>query len=84
MYIADNGNSRIRKVTASTGIISTVAGTGESPDDDDTSLHLFGDGGDATSAYIDNCSDVALDASGMIFYYDNVLHIINYAKFSIS
>ena len=81
MYIADNGNSRVRKVTASTGIISTVAGTGEISDDD--SLY-FGDGGDATSAYIDNCSDVALDASGMIFYYDNVLHIINYAKFSIS
>ena len=28
MYIADYGNNRIRKVTASTGIITTIAGTG--------------------------------------------------------
>src|SRR5439155_5949633 len=28
LYIADGGNSRVRKVTASTGIINTVAGNG--------------------------------------------------------
>ena len=29
IYIADSGNSRVRKVTASTGIITTVAGNGK-------------------------------------------------------
>ena len=42
IYIADGANSRIRMVTLSTGIISTVAGTG--------SFGYSGDGGLATSA----------------------------------
>jgi hypothetical protein len=28
LYIADAGNSRVRKVTVATGIITTIAGTG--------------------------------------------------------
>src|SRR2546423_6670800 len=42
LYIADEGNHRVRKVAATTGIITTVAGNGI-PD-------FAGDGGAATSA----------------------------------
>ncbi len=44
MYIADCVNNRVRKVTVSTGIITTIAGTG--------SASYSGDGGQATSASI--------------------------------
>ena len=56
MYIADEQNSRIRKVVASTNIISTIAGTG-------TTVYS-GDGGDATAAELGYPSDVAVDSSG--------------------
>ncbi len=56
MYIADFGNNRIRKVTVSTGIITTIAGTGTNS--------YTGDGGAATSATLFFPSDMALDASG--------------------
>jgi NHL repeat len=42
VYIADSGGHRIRMVSASTGIISTIAGTG--------TWGFSGDGGAATSA----------------------------------
>ena len=54
MYIADKGNHRIRKV--STGIITTIAGTGTNSYSD----------GVATSATLSNPTGVALDASGRI------------------
>ena len=57
VYIADSyPNSRIRKV--STGIISTIAGTG--------SFGYSGDNGAATSATLNFPVGVALDASGRI------------------
>ena len=58
MYIADSNNHRIRKVTVSTGIISTIAGTG--------STTYSGDNGAATSATLYFPFGVALDASGRI------------------
>ena len=58
MYIADRYNNRIRKVTVSTGIITTIAGTG--------SASYSGDNGAATSAELNNPTGVALDASGRI------------------
>ncbi len=60
MYIADYGNSRIRKVTVSTGIITTIAGT-------QTALY-FGDNGPATSATLYNPYGVGLDSVGIFFY----------------
>ena len=56
VYIADYYNHRIRKVTVSTGIISTIAGTGTGS--------YSGDNGAATSATLYYPSGVALDASG--------------------
>ena len=56
VYIADSSNSRIRKV--STGIITTIAGTG--------TFSYSGDNGAATSATLYLPYGVALDASGRI------------------
>ncbi len=57
VYIADQGNNRIRKVTASTGIIITIAGNGGTGS-------YSGDGGAATSATLNYPTGVALDISG--------------------
>ena len=56
VYIADTINHRIRKVTISTGIITTIAGTGTSS--------YSGDNGPATSAALYRPSGVALDSAG--------------------
>ena len=56
MYIGDTYNNRIRKLTVSTGIISTVAGTG--------STTYSGDNGAAISAGLYYPEGVALDTSG--------------------
>ena len=65
VYIADLGDNLIRKVTVSTGIITTVAGSG--------SNEFSGDGGQATSAGLFNPTKVALDALGNMYiaHYGN-------------
>ena len=62
LYIADHRNSRIRKVDAATGIINTVAGTGQQG--------FRGDGGPATHAAISLPRDVAPDADGSLYVAD--------------
>ena len=57
MYIADNNNNRIRKVTVSTGIITTIVGSS-------TSGTFSGDNGPATSAVLNGPYGLALDSSG--------------------
>jgi ribosomal protein S11 len=57
VYIADTFNNRIRKVTVSTGIINTIAGTGTGG--------YSGDNGQATSAALNTPTDVALDSAGI-------------------
>ena len=54
LYIADKGNSIIRLVTKSTGIISTIAGTG--------ATGYSGDGGLATNASVD-AQELAVDSN---------------------
>jgi trimeric autotransporter adhesin len=68
IYIADNGNNRIRKVTAATGYISTVAGSG--------SGGYSGDGGAATSAGLNNPESLAVDGSDNIYLVDEPDYII--------
>jgi len=65
VYIADFTNNRIRKVTVSTGIITTIAGTGNQ--------NYSGDNGQATSAALNNPTGLALDTAGNIYIadYDN-------------
>lgn len=58
LYIADEGNNRIRKVTPA-GIITTVAGNGGTQNN--------GDGGPATSASVSIPRDVAIDAAGNLY-----------------
>jgi len=62
LFIADNGNNRIRRVDSS-GIITTVAGDGTKGFD--------GDGGPATAASFFNITGIALDTSGNIFVVDS-------------
>jgi uncharacterized protein (TIGR03437 family) len=63
LFIADNSNFRVRKVTPQ-GTISTVAGNG--------TQGFSGDGGPATSAQLDGMMElgVAADASGNLFIAD--------------
>ena len=58
VFIADKNNHRIRKVTVSSGVITTVAGNGGTGS-------YSGDTGQATSAALNYPQGVALDPSGM-------------------
>jgi sugar lactone lactonase YvrE len=72
IYIADSGNNRIRMVTASTGIINTIAGNG--------TAGFSGDGGAATIAELNGAPGVALDGSGNIYVvdtYNNRIRVIS-------
>jgi hypothetical protein len=62
IIIADTTNCAIRKISASTGIISTVAGT--------ASCGYSGDGGAATSAQLSQSFGVAVDGSGNVLIAD--------------
>lgn len=59
LYIADHNNHRVRLVTAATGIITTVAGTGSSGS--------TGDGGLATAATLSQPYHTAFDAAGNLY-----------------
>ncbi len=60
VYISDWSNNRVRKITASTGIITTYAGTG--------SGSYSGDGGVASSAALFNPDGLCIDSSGRNTY----------------
>ena len=59
VYVADAGQHRVRRVDASTGLITTVAGNGVEG--------YSGDGGPATSAALKEPRDVAIDAAGDLY-----------------
>ena len=61
LYIADRHNSRIRKVDSS-GVITTIAGTGE--------IGFDGDGGPAVSALLNSPTGVAVDVAGNVYFSD--------------
>ncbi|MBA2611501.1 MAG: T9SS type A sorting domain-containing protein [Bacteroidetes bacterium] len=63
VYVADSYNSRIRKINASTGVITTVVGSG--------SYGFAGDGGPATAASMTYPIDVAVDSQGNLYIADN-------------
>jgi trimeric autotransporter adhesin len=60
LYIADQVNQRVRKVSG--GIITTVAGTG--------TAGYSGDGGQATSAQLDGPRSMAVDGQGNLYIAD--------------
>jgi sugar lactone lactonase YvrE len=59
IYIADDLDSRVLKVNAATGVLSSIAGTG--------TAGYSGDGGPATSAYLGIPVGLSLDASGNLY-----------------
>ncbi len=61
VYIADRYNHRIRKVTVSTGIITTIAGSGGTGS-------YSGDNGQAMSATLNGPQGVVVDSSGIVFF----------------
>jgi sugar lactone lactonase YvrE len=71
LFIADYGNSRIRKVT-SEGIISTVAGNG--------TKGYSGDAGPAVSAKLNGPTGVTVDSAGNVLiadYSNNRIRMVN-------
>ena len=63
IYIVDSDNQRVRFVAKSTGIISTLVGTGISG--------YNGDGVPATSAQLSSPSGIVVDSIGNVFIADN-------------
>ncbi len=62
LFIADLGNSRIRRVDGSSGVIQTVAGNGQ--------REFSGDGGLATEAGLSLSGDVHVDSGGNLYIVD--------------
>lgn len=62
LYFTDDGNNRIRKINLSTGIITTVAGTGTGG--------YSGDGGQATAAQIWIPVSIYADTIGNVYFGD--------------
>ena len=63
LYIADQGNQRVREVMSSGGIISTVAGNGQAT--------YAGDGLQATAASLYAPAGLAFDTSGNLYIADS-------------
>ena len=68
LYLADTGNHRIRRISATTGIITTIAGTG--------TQGFSGDAGPATSASIDSPTGLAFDSTNNLYLADTHNHRI--------
>jgi len=62
LYIADQGNNRIRKVFRASGTIITIAGTGDEG--------FSGDGGDALAAALNQPAGLAIDSQGSLYVAD--------------
>jgi hypothetical protein len=77
VYIADSSNNVIRRVEATTGVITTVAGDYAAGLANNDCLGGYdGDGGPATSALLNDPQDVALDNAGDLFIADTFNHAI--------
>ena len=62
IYFVNSGNNLIRKITAATGVINTVAGTG--------TQGFAGDGGPALQAQFGSIDGLAADAQGNLYISD--------------
>jgi large repetitive protein len=69
IYIADSINQVIRQVNAKTNMISTVAGMA-------LVAGYYGDGGNATRAYLNSPTAIALDGAGNLFIVDQGNNVI--------
>jgi hypothetical protein len=77
LYIAEFFNSRIRKVDAVTGVITTIVGDGHVPGDGTIPPDAgLGDGGPGVNAHLQHPSAVAVDAAGNLYIADTDDHHI--------
>ena len=67
LYVADTDNHTIRKIVASTGAVSTLAGAAGSPGSSD---------GTGTAARFNNPSSVAVDGTGNVYVADTLNHTL--------
>jgi sugar lactone lactonase YvrE len=67
LFLADTNNNTIRKIVASTGVVTTLAGLAGSPGCTD---------GTGSAARFNNPSGVAVDATGNVYVADTLNHTI--------
>jgi sugar lactone lactonase YvrE len=93
LYVVDQGNNRIRKVTnpTTTAIITTFAGNGSTgsctPQTPPAAPICTGDGGPATAASLNAPTSIAFDQSGNLYIADSdnlVIREVNAATGTIS
>src|SRR5580704_17289487 len=80
VFITDRGNNRIRKVAASTGDITTLAGSGVEYDGAGFYGGYSGDGGLATEASMNAPLDVAVDTQGNLYIADSHNQIVRFVS----
>ena len=68
IYIADSADNRVRRVSITTGLISTIAGTGEPG--------FSGDGGPAVNAMLNSPTSVVVDGAGNVIVADSQNHVV--------
>lgn len=82
IFIADFENSRVRLISAKTGIVNTFAGSGACPTDGPFPVATVcqggfaGDGGPATKAALNYPSAAVLDTEGNLYIADTINHRI--------
>ena len=68
MFVTENSSGLIRRIDAATGIVTTVAGTGN---------HGYsGDGGPATEARIGAPSAIRFDGAQNLYFVDRDYHVV--------
>ena len=97
VYVADSMNHRVRCVDAQTGIITTIAGNGDSGYDDknmggcgaarfvakeDATMLKHGDGNLAIEAVVNAPAGLALDSQGYLYICERSENKIRRVKFA--
>jgi sugar lactone lactonase YvrE len=81
VYIADTNNTNVREITASTGVINSIAGSTAIVSGAVVYAYGYaGDGGAATSASLAGPAGVRIDSNGNLYiatYADNRIRIVN-------
>lgn len=68
VFLADTGNSRIRRIDGTSGVVSTFAGNG--------TFGYTGDGGAASAAEIERPGSIAIDSSGNLYVPDYAASVV--------